>query len=469
MAPGRVVRVVNYAVNGAGVGHLTRLIAISRWVRRYCAYLGIKAEIWFLTSSEADGLLFAENFAAFKLPSKGVVGEAGIDKIAYLALAKQWVWHSLGLLRPDLFVVDTFPRGAFGELLSALDLCARKAFIYRPVKAEFAGRADFQAMLPLYDSILIPEHEGVGAGPAPPSVADRVSFVGPVMVRERAEWRERGAVRAMLGIAEDALAVFVSAGGGGDPDAEGTLLRLIDLAQDSTLHLVIGPGPLYRGQRVFGPRITWLEGLPAAEILPALDVAVCAAGYNTFHEVLFAGLPAVFLPQPKIADEQDTRAERAVQAGAAVRLPPGTGVEAIRRELDRLRDPAVRQAASRAAQALVPDNCARVAAGELLRLLFPAEHVEMAEEVFDDEVLEALRDAPFDLASVCAVAQRLEGRKKNGPPLPFDGEDSSLMAAIRLLRSGRSERSEWSAQDERSEPSASGHQAADRALSGPLT
>lgn len=143
----RTVRIVNYAVDGAGVGHLTRLVAINRWIRRYCAYLGVRPEIYFLTSSEADGLLFAERFAAFKLPSKTVVQETGLDKPTYLALAKQWVWHSLGLLRPDLFIVDTFPRGAFGELLSALDLCRKKAFIYRPVKPEFAAKADFQAIV----------------------------------------------------------------------------------------------------------------------------------------------------------------------------------------------------------------------------------------------------------------------------------------------------------------------------------
>ena len=83
------LRVVCYAINGTGVGHLTRLLAIARWMRRYAAALGKKIEIWFLTSSEADGLVFAEGFAAFKVPSKTIVSEAGIDRTTYLALAKQ--------------------------------------------------------------------------------------------------------------------------------------------------------------------------------------------------------------------------------------------------------------------------------------------------------------------------------------------------------------------------------------------
>ena len=102
------MKIVCYAVNGSGVGHLMRLVAVARWLRRYARHARTRAEIYFLTSSEADGLLFHERFASFKLPSKTVVDDAGIDKLAYLALAKQWVWHSLGLLRPDLLVVDSF-------------------------------------------------------------------------------------------------------------------------------------------------------------------------------------------------------------------------------------------------------------------------------------------------------------------------------------------------------------------------
>ncbi len=431
----RSIRFVNYAVNGAGVGHLTRLVAINRWVRRYCTFLGIRPEIYFLTSSEADSLLFAERFAGFKLPSKTVVADAGLDKTAYLALAKQWVWHSIGLLRPDLFVVDTFPRGAFGELLSALDLCRHKAFIYRPVKPEFGARPDFQAMLPLFDAIVVPEHADHAAVRVPEAARERVAYVGPVMARERQELLDRDAARKMLGIPDDALAVYVSAGGGGDAGAESTLLRLCELAGDPSLRLLVGAGPLYRGRRVWGPGILWLDGIAAAEVMPAMDLAVCAAGYNTYHEVLFAGVPAIFLPQAKIADEQDLRAERAVAAGAAVRLGPGAGLEEVRAAIDTLRDAAVRQHAAARARALVPRNCAREAAAELLRLVVPEREVELAEEAVDDEFLDALRGAPFDHETVCSLAARLEGRRKWGGPVAADAaaEESSLLVACRLL------------------------------------
>jgi UDP-N-acetylglucosamine--N-acetylmuramyl-(pentapeptide) pyrophosphoryl-undecaprenol N-acetylglucosamine transferase len=316
----KTLKVVNYAVNGAGVGHLTRMVAISRWMRRYATALGVRLEIVFLTTSEADGLLFHERFASFKLPSKTLVADAGLDKTTYLALAKQWVWHSLALLRPDLLVVDSFPRGSFGELLSALDLCKQRAFVFRPMKESFACRADFQAMLPLYDRILVPEREEEGQVTVPDAVRPRVRHVGPVLVRERLELLSREEARSRLGVPEDRLAVYISAGGGGDPVAESQLEATVGaLRDDPTLHLVVGAGPLYRGRQLTGERITWLAGAAggAAELMAGIDLAVCAAGYNTFGELMQAGVPAIFLPQEKVADEQSIRAARAVAHGAA--------------------------------------------------------------------------------------------------------------------------------------------------------
>ncbi|MGZ3478366.1 MAG: hypothetical protein ACXVCJ_27960, partial [Polyangiales bacterium] len=381
------LRVVCYAVNGTGVGHLTRLLAIARWLRRYSVALGRKVEVWFLTSSEADALVFSEGFAAFKIPSKTIVTEAGIDRTTYLALAKQWVWHTLGLLRPDLFIVDTFPRGSFGELIGALDLCRHAAFVYRPVRPEVAAKPDFQAMLTLYDLLVVPETDTEVQ--VPERVRDRLVHVGPVVSRERWELIPRSVARERLGVREDQRCVFVSAGGGGDRDAEAQIASTLHaLADDPEISVVVGTGPLYRG-RPF-PHVTSLPGR-AAEWSLAFDAAVCAAGYNTFGEMMFAGVPTAFLPQEKLADDQRARAELAAQRGAAALLEPSSDVRAVVREL------MARPNAREAARSLVPENGARVAAAELLRLVFLPASVDRVESVLDDELLGLLPHRELDV------------------------------------------------------------------------
>jgi predicted glycosyltransferase len=375
--PREPLRVVCYAVNGTGVGHVTRLLSIARWLRRYAAALDRKLEVWFLTSSEADALVFAEGFVAFKIPSKTIVAEAGIDRTTYLALAKQWVWHTLGLLRPDLLVVDTFPRGSFGELLGALDLCRHAAFVYRPVRPEVARRPDFQAMLPLYDLLLVPDVDAPVL--TPPAVADRLVHVGPVLSRERWELLPRAAARERLGVGPAQRCVFVSAGGGGDAGAEAQIDAAVRaLAADPGLAVVVGAGPLYRG-RPF-PGATTLTGR-AAEWSAAFDAAVCAAGYNTYGELMFAGVPTAFLPQDKLADDQRARAEAAVARGAAILLERDADILAAVRTL------LARPGAGAAARSLVPENGARVAAAELLRLVCPPASVDLVEDALDDALL----------------------------------------------------------------------------------
>jgi predicted glycosyltransferase len=430
------LRIVNYAVNGSGAGHLTRLVAMNRWLRRYAAVLELRAEIYFLTTSEADSLLFHEQFASFKLPSKTIVGETGIDRLTYLALAKQWVWHSLSLIRPDLLIVDTFPRGSFGELLSALDLCRHKAFIHRPVKPELASRPDFQTMLPLYDLILVPEYADQAGGTAPRS---NQRFTGPVMVRERAEQWSAAEVRAHVAARPGELVVYVSAGGGGDAQAEAQLHRTCAaLLAEPEVRIVVGAGPLYRGRPLLQERVLWLQQPAIAELMPGFDLAVCAAGYNSFNELMHAGVPTLFLPQDKVADEQDRRAARACEAGAAWQLA-GAGEQelaaALRPLLGRLRDPVERERARAAARSLVPTNHARDAAAELLRLLVPGHRVDRACEAVQDELLAALRADSVQFEQVVELMHCL--RAEPTTAAGRGAEELAAQSSLELLRLGR--------------------------------
>src|SRR5262245_46986691 len=110
-------------------------------------------------------------------------------------------------------------------------------------------------MLPLYDAILVPdEAHHAGGLPVPAAARARVCATGPVMVRERVEVLDRAEARTALGIAEDRLAVYLTAGGGGDGGAEQTLVAgaraLLDAGPD--IHVVVGAGPLYRSRRLYG-------------------------------------------------------------------------------------------------------------------------------------------------------------------------------------------------------------------------
>ena len=201
---------VSYAINGRGMGHLTRQLAILRWVRRIGLALDHKIECWVLTSSEADTLARREGFCSLKMPSKAMLRDAGMEPSRYLRIARTWVLNAIAGLQPDLLMVDTFPGGSFGELTATLELAPRRVLVARRVRPEFAREHSYKALLPLYQRIIVPD----------------ASDVGTILLRGREEVLPREEARRRLGVS--LRAVYVSLGGGGDANADSLLPPLVD-------------------------------------------------------------------------------------------------------------------------------------------------------------------------------------------------------------------------------------------------
>src|SRR6185503_8556589 len=139
--------------------------------------------------------------------------------------------------------------------------------------------------------------------------------VGPILLREREELMPREDAREALGVTRE-RAVYVTLGGGGDEAAARVLPQLTGRLVARGWHVVVGAGPLYVGPERRGPHITWMDRYVPLELLQGADAAVSAGGYNSVTELMFAGVPSVFLPQPRIADDQAGRARAACEAGA---------------------------------------------------------------------------------------------------------------------------------------------------------
>ena len=356
---------LGYAINGRGMGHLTRQLSILRWVRRLAQTAGVRAECWVLTSSEADTLARREGIPSIKIPSKSSMRDAGLEPARYLAVARGWVLQAVTTLQPDVLVVDTFPAGSFGELAAALELVRHRVLVRRAMKVDAVRDAGFEALLPLYDRIIVPDE-----------------IQSPILLRERPELQTRERARAALGVPEGARVCWVALGGGGDPSAPAVLPRVVDLVRAAGWHVVVAAGPLYTGPERRGGGITWLDRYGSVELLPAADVAVSAGGYNSVHELRFVGVPTVFLPQEKLADDQGARAL------AAALGPVARRVEEV---------PALLAALAPVAPA--GSNGAGAAAAAVLSLVVDPADVAAALARWDDLTLAALCGAEVDTES----------------------------------------------------------------------
>lgn len=355
------MRALFYAVNGLGLGHVTRLLGIARALRR----LQPDVEVLFLTSSEADGVLHRERFAAVKLPSKTIREEVGLQKTRYLKLAQTVTWNTIATFDPDVLVVDTYPMGSFEELIPALRWRQKNVFVFREQRRDAVGLPLLQATLPLYDAVIVPHATVDAVGPVPEPA--KLRAVGPVLVRERSELRSRDDARRHLGLSLTDTLVYASFGGGGDPESQQALVAANAAVQAMpNAKLVIGAGPLLRDVPMLAGA-TVLRGVyPMLEFLPAFDAAITATGYNSVHELLFAGVPSVFVPFERVLDDQERRARflESQGAGRAVTSLDSASLQAA------LRDVLSRKSAIMdAGRKVVSTNGAEAAARVLLEVV----------------------------------------------------------------------------------------------------
>jgi predicted glycosyltransferase len=307
-------------------------------LRRLASERNCAVEIYFLTTSEAGKIAFAERFATLKFPSAVVAAESGVPEDEHGTRARRWVRQALESLAPDVIVVDTFPDGAFGELPELLPKIRRKICVYRPSKLSFMQEEAHLLKLEAYDLVLIPEHETEVNIDFPQQLRRKIRYFGPVMIRDQSEALSRAEARATLGAVGNQKIVYLTYGGGGDQLAEQILLSCLDSLVKTDNLIVVGAGPLYRGRVQYGPNIRWIEDGVVCELMCAFDVAISAAGYNSFNELMYFGVPTIFLPQHRYADDQFVRARRAVQKGAAVMLSSADTAEIAARAVDLLGD-----------------------------------------------------------------------------------------------------------------------------------
>lgn len=132
------------------------------------------------------------------------------------------------------------------------------------------------------------------------------------------ELREKLAERFETGF--DRLVVTMLGGGvAADRTAQLTSLCALAEAQSGCLHLIVVWPNAVVAPGLFGWRATRVVRTRASLALcRAADFVVSAAGYNSYHELLYHRIPAIFLPQAApYLDDQERRARAASERGLA--------------------------------------------------------------------------------------------------------------------------------------------------------
>ncbi|WP_051274666.1 hypothetical protein [Cellulomonas sp. URHD0024] len=353
-------RVLFVSSNGAGMGHLTRLLAMANRASD-------AVEPMFFSLSQAVAVVETSGHPWEYCPSRG---DLGCTVEQWNPLFAQRFADVLRRYQPAAVVFDgTMPyvgmvqvRPQFPEIAF---VWSRRGMWREETTTKFLERGS------IFDLVVQPGEVAAAYDRGPVASLDDAYRVGPVTLLDQDDLLSRDEARAALGIEGDAPALLLSLGAGNINDIGSDLDTFVDAADDVlpgwTLHAT-RPPIQRRGDRL-RDHVASLSVYPLSRYLRAFDAAVVACGYNSYHESVLAGLPTVFVPNLQTTtDDQLGRARYADDRGFGACVVE-VDAESARAALRTVSDPAWVERAQQRMADEYPGNGAGDAMRRVERLL----------------------------------------------------------------------------------------------------
>ncbi|MPV50712.1 UDP-N-acetylglucosamine--LPS N-acetylglucosamine transferase [Pseudactinotalea sp. HY160] len=296
--------------NGAGMGHLTRLFS-------YARRLDGVAKPHILSLSQAVPVADRLGYPYEYLPSSGALQvPAGRWKPLFI----ERVTETIARIRPSVVVFDgTWPYRGIEQIREAEPgprwLWSRRGMWRHGMNlAQLDKSAWFDAVFEPGD-LAAAYDQGVTVG----AQSHRVS---PVTLLDPSDLLDRASARAALGLPESGPLGLISLGAGNINDTSSD----IGVAAQALVRNGVGVCVTLPDIAVTSPELSGhvhvVRDYPLSRCYRAFDVVVSAAGYNSFHELLRFGVPALFIPNRQTSlDDQAARARFAADSRWAFELP----------------------------------------------------------------------------------------------------------------------------------------------------
>ncbi|MGB3179616.1 MAG: glycosyltransferase [Albidovulum sp.] len=176
----------------------------------------------------------------------------------------------------------------------------------------------------IFDRVIVPA-EAFEELNAEYGFSTRIHPVGPVVQdlpapTSAARTAQRDALAAKLGQPFEKLVVTMLGGGvAADRTAQLQALATMMTARPDCLHLVVvWPGSVVPPGLHGLPNTRVVQTRNALALCQVAEFVISAAGYNSYHELLYHGIPTIFVPQmASYMDDQERRARAAADRGLA--------------------------------------------------------------------------------------------------------------------------------------------------------
>ncbi len=299
-----------FNINGSGMGHMTTCLAYAHRLRdrARCVFFSLASAIEFIHDFGFEADYFVSPF---------------------WSRAKSRVWNEqlvrrFGLMlehvRPDAVVFDgTWP------FQGMLDAVAAYGSVYRKPRLVWSDLVLYKPDTPpvpvsesLFDLVIHIGELGSDFRVERDVAPGRRVRVPPVTLMRTDELLSREEARQALGLDAAGRFALFSLGPGNLKDVGAIGRGLIDEMRRHGVSVVWAQAPISVRDVAVPDDVIPIRRYPLVRFMNAFDYFVGAAGYNTCCEVIQSGVPALFVPNLEVIDDQTARAQLVAQYRPAI-------------------------------------------------------------------------------------------------------------------------------------------------------
>ncbi|WP_353646379.1 glycosyltransferase [Mesorhizobium sp. WSM2239] len=303
-------RVLFVATNGIGLGHITRLMAIAE-------RMSPDIEPIFITRSAGSSLISQRGHATDYIPWPVKIG---VTDNSWNQVYSQELLVAIESFDIAAVVFDgTYP---FPGLVDVAGVRPDIAWIWvrRAMwRTDHSLKSELQSC---FDMIIEPGELAHDEDYGPTrSMPGPITVVGPILLKEPGCFLSRSDAAKRLGMDPEKFTAAIQLGSQRNFDYETLPELLTKELLDRHVQLVQIDNPLSRPPVSELPGVIRRRVYPVSEYLGAVDLMITNASYNSFHECVYGGIPAIFVPNesPEM-DDQHLRATYAHATGLGLRI-----------------------------------------------------------------------------------------------------------------------------------------------------
>ncbi len=303
--------VIFVITNGAGLGHLTRGLAIAKRLR------AINIQSVFFTTSLATELIRKEGFIYFYIPTKSLFPQE---------VTMSW-WVDFMSKQLDEVIKIYNPLWVVYEGVLPSSGVSMEIKKYHHIKSIWIKRENYKpgwqeldALEHHFDLIIVPKE--VGENYIGMLEKSQKRYCNPIILLDEEEAYSREVVRTRLGVKKDEKLYYVQLSIGGNMELQKMLIPIQkSLLKRQKTKLIIGESLLDRPVTIIDKNIRVVKIYPSSSYFKGIDFAIAAAGYNTFHELVKFKVPTLFIPnKDTVVDNQVKRVENLEVQHAVLQL-----------------------------------------------------------------------------------------------------------------------------------------------------